>query len=111
MDAITYLKEKSRLTQGCEIECINCRIGYDTIGISCEELEEQNPEKAVEIIEQWSKDCPTETYMDKVLAVLPSAKTGMLNGNLCLQDMFNIEVDCNNIESCEECWKQPYKEQ
>jgi len=105
MDAVTYLKEKARLTNNCGLSCDICKFEH-----LCGNIQNSDPEKAVKIIEQWGNECPLETYMSKVLSVLPLAKTGILNGNLCVQDMFNIKVDCVNMTECESCWKQPYKE-
>lgn len=58
MDAVTYLKEKNRLTEGCEKNCRLCKLSrtHNNKGCSCSNLEHNFPEEAVKIIEEWIKE-------------------------------------------------------
>lgn len=76
MDAVEMLKEKTRLTKECTINCDDCRLGARHTGyeLNCVGLSRMDPEKYIEIIEQWSKDCPKQTYLSKLLEVFPDTK-------------------------------------
>lgn len=79
MDAITYLREKERLTK-CSTSacnCCECRLDYDNNGfkIGCDELEGKHPEEAVRIIEEWSKEIDW-TKVEKDAKVLVSNYKG-----------------------------------
>lgn len=68
MDAVKYLKEKSRLLQKdeygcCNIDCEECKFNIDIKGVSitCSKFENRYPEKAVEIVEKWAAENPAKT--------------------------------------------------
>lgn len=69
MDALKMLKEKVRLTEDCRIECDQCRLRTNINGTiyNCSTLMYYKPEKYVEIIEEWSKDCPERTCLDNLI--------------------------------------------
>lgn len=59
MDAITFIKERRRMcdTVGCEYCPIN-----EVLEIhGCEKWIDNNPEQAVSIVDEWSKEHPTYT--------------------------------------------------
>lgn len=108
MDAVTYLREKDRLTDCCEIGCEDCRLDP-----YCSENSADH-EKAVEIIENWAKECPEETYKTKFLKAFPKAHELTFQGECCLNYIFDLTDDntplCDEFKTCEKCWDQPYKE-
>lgn len=59
MDAIKFLKEKSRMCYSFSGEvisgCDNCPL------FPCNVFEEKHPEQAVSIVDEWSKEHPTYT--------------------------------------------------
>jgi len=74
MDAVMFLKEKERLCDWTRLICtfkkpVNCRKcplgnpGFDWE--DCDRTMAEMPEKAVEIVEQWSKDHPQITNRQK----------------------------------------------
>ena len=110
MDSVEMLKEMVRLTYSCEIDCNDCKLSSEQngTGVSCEDMRRENPEKYVEIIEQWSKDCPKQTYLSKLLEAFPDTelwKDGtperMCPSMLGLEDIAN----CTSVE-CIKCWDQ-----
>ena len=119
MDAVEMLKEKTRLTKECTINCDDCRLGarHTDYELNCVELSRMDPEQYVAIIEKWSKDCPRETYLSKLLEVFPRTK-------LTVEDNIPLfcpeEIGLNNIEKCQdcggadelcvECWNQEWEE-
>lgn len=60
MDAITYLKEKERLTKCStgDVKCCKCKLNHDNnkFKLDCVRLEAEYPEEAIKIIEEWSKE-------------------------------------------------------
>ena len=64
MDAVKYIKEINRAKKNME--------EWESLRIA----ENENPEKAVEIVEQWAKDHPRKTYRDDFFEKFPNAKKG-----------------------------------
>ena len=58
MDAIKYIKEINRAEKNME--------EWESLHIA----ENENPEKAVEIVEQWAKDHPRKTSEDRICPLL-----------------------------------------
>ena len=108
MNAITFLQERSRLTNNCNIKCEECRLSTENNGklYSCRDLE-----LCVSIVQQWSEDCPQKTYKDVFLKAFPNAKlseTGAPSG--CLDNLGILTVpNCSKFKSCLECWNQAVK--
>lgn len=63
MEALTFLKEKGRLTKNCEIDCSDCRLSLDNnkFNLPCKHLSYYYPEEAIKIIEEWSQEVDWET--------------------------------------------------
>lgn len=57
MDAIKFLKEKKRMCDSY-INCDGCGFGKVP---KCNHTEDDNPKKAVAIVEKWSKEHPIKT--------------------------------------------------
>lgn len=119
MDAVEMLKEKVRLTNNCEIECDICRLRKSTnnTNYSCSMLACKEPETYVAIIKQWSKDCPKETYINKLLKEFPNA-TNNFRGYppFCPTDLEKSKAISlcdsefgNDDEICLRCWNQECK--
>ena len=114
MDAVEMLKEKTRLTKKCTINCDDCRLGarHTDYELNCVELSRMDPEQYVAIIEKWSKDCPKQTYLSKLLEAFPDTELGkdgtpayICPGDLGLEDI----VGCT-LSGCIDCWNQEYEE-
>ena len=106
MDAKTYLKELKRLTNGCNIACDDCRL-YDKMACECQEHDESI---GVDIVEQWAKDCPSETVLDVFRRHYPNfMKDCSGSPEVCLNLLDNrYKIGCNDKKvDCEECWNQP----
>ena len=114
MDAVEMLKEKQRLTNGCNIYCTSCRLGPDLNGrdVNCTEFQQKHPEQYVKIIEKWSKDCPKQTYLSKLLEAFPDTELRedgtplyICPSDLGLKDI----VECSPFD-CSKCWNQEWEE-
>ena len=103
MDAITYLREKNRMSKKCEIPCADCPLSWknNEFGTNCYNLMMENPEKAVEIVEKWAKEHPKKTRQSEFLKMFPRAELvcGVLNIRPCELDS---DIEC--ISKDEKCY-------
>ena len=104
MDAVMYLKEKARMTNACS-DCATCPIGYDNNGVNlgCRDLEAIMSEKAIEIVEKWSKEHPRKTYLSDFLEKYPKAGF-YINGipKVCAKNL-GYRKDCPDERDCFSC--------
>lgn len=105
MDAVKYLKEKNRMTfNGAKI--------FETIHNgrrkSLGAIEDDDPEKAVEIVEKWSAENPEKTILQDFLEKYPDAPV-YTEGQprLCPQVLGYFEGVCTGDVSCKSCWNRP----
>lgn len=111
MDVVEYLKEAMRMcdtTKDCE-ECPFHNLNATFPCHSCPgHLDVANPEKAVEIVENWAAEHPKKTRQSEFLKVFPSVyKTdGIIAILPCSLDIeFGSNNYCNTV-SCYDCRKE-----
>ena len=116
MDAVEYLKAKTRMTNSCNVDCWKCplsAINNDKQTASCAEFECQFTEQAVEIVESWAEQHPIRTYLSVMLERLPNIrinKYGVPCG--CPSTYFKEAFNNNCIGTdCLDCWNREYKEE
>lgn len=106
-----YFKEKNRMIKNCEIACEDCPISSDNnkTDLPCEVFERTYPDKAIEVVQEWSNEHPVETRMEHFLKVFPNAQM-FENGYpfICVKNL-NKKVSCEACK-CEMCWNEPYTE-
>lgn len=111
MDALTFFKERSRMTNNCSIDCDNCLIAKNKYGVYCAVLEIEHPEETIAIVEKWSKEHPRKTYLTDLLEKYPNidlANTGEPKF-LCPHDLGYMPTpkngrNCSSHEDCIKCW-------
>lgn len=113
MDAVEYLKEKSRMTEFCSGTICHgkCLLSFEKNSSreTCNIFEVKHPQEAVAIVEKWSKEHPHETYKSYFLKRFPNA---ILDGDgfplNCKNKMFGINRgDCERHDcSCNKCWNE-----
>lgn len=117
MDAVMFLKELNRLTDGCAIECVKCP--FDTINngkrMNCEAFRLVHPERAVEIVEKWSRENPVKTMVSDFFEKFPNApKNEKGFPDECCPYMLGLDEGCpyNSFtdEKCFACWSRPLEE-
>ena len=111
MDAIEYLKTRTRMTNNCTINCDECLLHYKNNDkeLYCNKLEEYYPNEAIKIVEDWEKEHPFVTNADKYKEII--RKTF---GDNFIQICFRENVPtcrCRdfNCSGCEEFWGREYK--
>lgn len=102
MDAVKFLKEKERMCR--EHDCFDCPLGKknNERGLGCSALQNQYPETAIAIVEQWSREHPRKTRQSEFLKLFPDAK--IVNGhiNICPKD---ADSKLSGLISCVTCAK------
>ena len=107
MDAIKYLKEKERMCYKQE-DCTHCPLKIDDDN-TCSILEETNPEEAVEIVEEWSKEHPQKTILLDFLERYPNATLSSKGVPICCALHLGYLDKCEAI--CSDCWNRPLVEE
>lgn len=114
MNAVDYLKEKARMTNGCNILCKECPLDKYNLLETCKTIEFDYPEEAIEIFEKWAKENPVRTYLSVLLEKLPNTQLEYDGTpNFCPQQVFKIKIKpaiCD-ITNCFDCWNREYKEE
>lgn len=105
MDAVKYLKERNRMCDSYTNMCDGCGFGKVP---KCNRTEEDNPEKAVDIVERWSAEHPIKTRQSEFLKMFPDARInsdGVIDIDpCCLNEKLKHECD-NKYDSCDDCHK------
>ena len=113
MTAIEYLIAKGRMTNECRIDCDECPLCYDNSGelCGCRILEQNYPEKAVEIVEKWAKEHPIKTRQSEFLKMFPDSELDS-NGiiDICPIVMYH-KYTCSGLITCDECRAEFWKEE
>ncbi len=110
MDAVTYIKEAMRMCKLAGDNCEHCSAKIEKfcpISLCKTAMNDMhgNEEKAVSLVEQWSKDNPVKTRQSELLKMFPNAAKSGRVLDICPKDL-NIEYmppkRCENI-SCSAC--------
>lgn len=114
MDAIEYIKEAKRLCRSqsiCESVSGKCPLldenGCCTSHIYILDAIEE-AEKAVQIVEKWAKDHPSETRQSEFLRMFPNAAINEDDGALSIRPCYvddDIEC-CIATKSCDDCRRE-----
>lgn len=97
----------------CEIGCYYCPLSFvnNDKKISCEKFETQYHQRAIELIQQWSDEHPSKTYLSELLKVFPNSSLDE-NGTpiFCPHHLEFMSIDnCRNDGNCIKCWNQSIK--
>lgn len=105
--AVNYIKEKARLTENCTISCGACMLSERNTGESmeCYMFEMDMPEKAVEIIQEWSNAIPIKTRLKDFTEKYPNhmANEKGIPNSCC--ECLGYTKECST--NCEDCWDMP----
>lgn len=118
MTALEFLKAKVRMTQNCNIDCLDCPLSYrnNKTGKSCTKFIITSPEKAIEIVENWAKEHPVKTFLSDFLEKHPNAPLDIDETPLCCPrdlgytDKADKEsCDWDQDRDCKSCWNREFK--
>lgn len=116
MDAVEYQKEKRRMTKNCMATfCRDCPLSgtNNEVGFSCIGLEQNYPEKAVAIVEQWAKEHPARTYKSVLFEKFPDAAKEDDIPVTCVVAVFGEKAkpeNCYDDITCFYCWNREVEE-
>lgn len=124
MDAVKYFKERKRMLDSLGriseicvgVVCENCPMSSknNEFKCSCESLEIEYPEKAIEIIEKWSSEHPVRTMLMDFMEKHPKAPLEEDGApNMCPYKLgyeAKDEIECDFFSDCIDCWNRPIKE-
>lgn len=106
MDAVMYLKERTRM---CGTDwCKRCSKFTQSGRCQLDEEEIKSPNKAVDFVEKWSKKHPRKTYLMDFLEKYPNAMIGDNNIPYTCAKNLGYCKDC--IYNCGNCWNTPMEE-
>lgn len=111
MDAVEMLKEINRMTKNCQIGCGICEFKE-----RCADMRRDNPEKYVEIVENWSKAHQQKTQADLLFERYPNARKRSNGLPYCEPCAIGLvpRGKCDENKSCEDCrkkyWSAPVEE-
>lgn len=113
MDAVEFLKEYHRMCKS--VDCIKCGLYHlnNETGSNCPEYIEAHPDKAVQIVEQWSKEHPRKTRLQDFLEKYPKTPISSkgVPTRFCPRDIgYKCEYECNRGKLTSECWSEPVED-
>lgn len=88
MDALEFLKEERRMCNSFDIGCVKCPLGDIGCCVSPEETDEEF-EREIAIVEQWSKEHPRKTRQSVFLEQFPNVRfdiNGIIDISPCQVD-------------------------
>lgn len=110
MDAVKFINERSRMCKN--IKCSECDLSSNNTNLNpaCDIFIWKHPDKAVEVVEKWSKEHSVRTRQSEFLKHYPNATVNESTGAivLCPVQVFGSERDiCNETGavSCDNCCK------
>lgn len=110
MDALNYLKTRKKMTKNCTIDCNECLLHYksNNYELYCNKLEEYYPKVAIQIVEDWRKEHPLISNVDKYKEVI---KETFGDDLIDVCDKQAPTFKCSSFDSCDECiefWNSEY---
>lgn len=109
MDAIDFVKERNRICKFYD----GCHNGCPLMKFQCASLTliELNLEEFISTIEEWSKEHPVKTMLQKFKEDHPNAPVNDFGCPLpCPYDLGYTKTCGCSGNSCTDCWGREYKE-
>lgn len=113
MDAVKFLQERARMCNSFSPNCEGCRVDEEKPVMSeCYRWMFENPEIAVELVEEWSAAHPRKTRQSVFLEQYPEAQIAA-NGvlDVCPAPIFHSHRleggGCRNVhKKCSDCRRE-----
>lgn len=116
MDALEYFKIKKRMTNKCEMDCVDCPLYHanNNKKLGCKRFETFYPEEAIKIVEEWKKEHPFISNMDKYKEIIKETFGDDFEIEICGNKPYENIPDCRccmmNCDECIEFWNSEYIE-
>ena len=111
MDAIEYLKTRKRMTKNCRIDCDECLLGskYNGRNINCTPLETLYPNEAIKIVEEWGKEHPFISNVDKYKEIIRETFGDDFDIEICGKQVPNFKCSSFSCDECIKFWNSEYE--
>lgn len=106
-----FLKDYRRMCNSidCDAHCDILSVMHEMSDIKdCSVFILKYPEKAVELIEKWSKEHPERTYLTDFLEKYPNARMRENGYPIICPISLGYTKKCPH--NCKDCWNTPVKE-
>lgn len=111
MDAVKFIEERNRMCKSFVPDCEGCRVDEaKPVVDECFRWILDNPERAVQIVEQWSAAHPRKTRQSEFLEQFPKAKLDNCNVvSICPKMIYGDSVclklmsDGSSTTLCADC--------
>lgn len=112
MDAVKFFKEKERMCKSFGEGCTGCMIHIKSHELRCFQFCEKHPEKAVDIVKEWSAEHPRETRLTRLLKNYPNTLLTAegIPDYPCTAHLGLMDID-DCIDDCVSCWNMPIEEE
>ena len=115
MDALEYFKIKKRMTNKCEMDCVDCPLySNNNKQLGCKRFEMLYPEESIQLVEEWKKEHPFISNMDKYKEIIKETFGDDFEIEICGNKPYENIPDCRccmmNCDECIEFWNSEYKE-
>lgn len=102
-----FFKELKRMCDKFNSTCVGCKIYSICLDTGCYGFIKDNPQEAIEIVQEWSDSNPVKIRQSEFLKLFPNAK--MIDGhiNICPITVNTKFENCNPKLCCYEC-KEKY---
>lgn len=118
MDAVKFINEVYRMCRAIDRKCASCPFHYKKgaaiLGFPCQSVQRESPEKAVKIVEKWSREHPQKTLLQDFKEKYPNAKISKDDGTpgICPLDLgYEKTRICHKMNiTCKDCWHRPLDE-
>ena len=112
MDAVKFFEEKKRMCKSLGEGCTGCMIHITKCELRCWQFCEKYPERAVDIVKEWSAKHPKEIRFTYFLKCFPNAML-LEDGvplRVCPHFLGICKDKCSSMRNCKECWNRPLEE-
>lgn len=115
MDAVEFVLEKRRMCRSFGPCCSDCELHKEGCCTDMAQSKERT-EKAVELVEKWSKEHPKKTRMSEFLKQYPNPSMRIdddypsINPCMLNRSLYD-ELRCLEVGCCEECRKKYWTEE
>lgn len=109
-ETTNFLNEWQRMCK--TVSCGKCGLNGD--GKACKFFAQSNPERAIEIVQEWSDAHPEKTRLSVLKEAFPNAK--MTKDGLpfsCVSFLYGIKCPYfpSSLSNCKKCWDTPIEQE
>ena len=114
MDVLEYFKIKKRMTNKCEMDCVDCPLySNNNKQLGCKRFEMLYPDEAIKIVEKWEKEHPIITNAEKYEQMMKNLLGDDFDIEICPTKSHDVpSCACEKMNNCNDCkkfWNSEYR--